>query len=453
MTLKARHTLPAAAVGEPSAGGLSAPLMKSASDPSGYGLSAPRYRPQGRKVDSSLVSAAEKLVDCTAMARVSHKGMSIQLGKMIVGEQLGQGGFGVVHKVVLSGINMTFAVKFLHPSMGNDDREVAKKRFFREAELLFRFRHSHIVPIYGVGEHDGRPYILMEYFPGRNLIGARQIAGQPDPQIVLPFIEKVGGALGYAHTSNVVHRDIKPQNLMTRRGDARVLDFGVAALMDPAGERFTRTSDAVAGDAFSAPELTENPKLIDPRCDIYSLGACWFWLLTGMSPKGLNWESKLRASANISKPYEQVILRCLDQADRRYPTAGDLVADVRALHRGETPSQSPHDLTDDQARVLGVIVGACPTSLESVSFYNIEQAIGNRQSRIRTSIALRRIIALKMVQEEQMEDGYNNGPFNVYRPLPTGAEWAERNLSRIEELERLPEALNVVISADDDIPF
>ena len=156
--------------------------------------------------------------------------------------------------------------------------------FLREANLLFRFRHARIVPIYGVGEHDGKPYILMEFFPGHNLVQARESFGIPDAQAILPFIEFAAEALGYAHSLDVVHRDIKPTNLMTIRGDARVLDFGIAALLDPKGQRFTRASAAIAGDAFSAPELTDNPMLVDPRCDLYSLGACWFWLLKRIAP-------------------------------------------------------------------------------------------------------------------------------------------------------------------------
>lgn len=387
------------------------------------------------------------------MSRGPPPGTSVQLGKLIVGEQLGVGGFGVVHVATLEGVNLEFAVKFLSPSIGNDDIETATKRFFREAEVLFRLRHPHIVPIYGVGEHEGRPYILMEYFTGMNLAAARRV-GQPTPEIVLPFIEYVGGALAYAHQCGIVHRDIKPQNLMTLRGDARVLDFGVAALLDPKGERFTKSSDAVAGDAFSAPELTENPQLLDPRCDIYSLGACWYWLLTGMSPRGVNWESNLRSSVTISQSYERVLLRCLAQADKRYTSATELVEDVCALRRGDAPSQSPHDLTDDQARVLGVIVGACPTSTHSVALYAIEQEIGGRQTRLRTSLALRGLLRGHMI-EEQKEQSYNDSePFSVYRPLDAGAAWAERNLARIEELIRPTETKQALGGADsDDIPF
>lgn len=388
------------------------------------------------------------------MPRGPQQGASIQLGKLIVGEQLGVGGFGVVHKATLDGINMTFAVKFLHPSIGNDDADGAAKRFFREAELLFRFRHPHIVPIYGVGEHEGRPYILMEYFPGMNLVRARQAAGKLLPEQVLPFIEFVAGALSYAHQNNVVHRDIKPQNLMTLKGDARVLDFGVAGLLDPNGERFTKSSDAVAGDAFSAPELTEKPMLIDPRCDIYSLGACWYWLLTGTSPKGVNWESKLRGSVTMQQAYERVLLRCLDQADRRYASAGELVDDVRALRRGGAPSQSPHDLTDDQARVLGVIVGACPTSNQSVALYGLEQEIGGRQTRLRTSLALRGLLQKRMINEESEQNEFATEPYSIYKPLDLGMEWAERNLLRIEELLGSTETIAAGTAGDsDDIPF
>ena len=388
------------------------------------------------------------------VTHVPLKGTSVPLGTMTVGDHVGQGGFGVVHKATLAGINQTFAVKFLHPSIGNDDMETATKRFLREAEVLFKLRHPHIVPIYGVGEYEGRPYILMEHFEGMNLFTARPFVNRASPEMVLPFIEFIGGALAYAHANNVVHRDIKPQNLMTVKGDARVLDFGVAGLLDPKGERFTKSSEAVAGDAFSAPELTENPMLIDPKCDIYSLGACWYWLLTGFSPKGVNWESKLRSSVTAPLSYERVLLRCLAQADKRYASAGELVEDVRALRRGEPPSQSPHDLTDDQARVLGVIVGSCPARADTAAMYIIEQEIGSRQTRLRTSVALRGLLSSGMIEERQEHDSYNQSTYAVYRPLDPGASWVARNIQRIEDLLRPIEKVPVAATAfDDDIPF
>lgn len=383
------------------------------------------------------------------VTRGAAKGTSIQLGKLTVGEPLGAGGFGVVHKATLNGIAMTFAVKLLNPSPFNDDIVGAAKRFLREAEVLFRFRHQHIVPIYGVGEHEGRPYILMEWFDGLNLAEARSKHGQPSPDAVLPFIERVAGALDYAHTNGVVHRDIKPQNLMTKRGDARVLDFGVAALLDPSGQRFTRSADAVAGDAYSAPELADNTKLIDPRCDVYSLGACWYWLLTGLTARGVNWESNLRRSVKAITPaYEHVVLRCLDQADKRYQTAADLIADVRALRNGGTPAPSTHDLNDDEARILGVIVGACPTGTDSVSFYKVEQELGERQTRVRSSVSMRSLLARQMISEGIEHDDFGNQGIN-YRPSESGVKWVERHILRIDELLKPIPAP----SYDNEIPF
>ena len=403
-----------------------------------------------------LRRGATVLVTVMVVTRGAAKGTSIQLGKLTVGEPLGVGGFGVVHKATLDGIGMTFAVKLLNPSVFNSDREGADKRFLREAELLFRFRHQHIVPIYGVGEHDGRRYILMEYFEGWNLAQVRKTTGSPPPDAVLPFIEAIAAALGYAHKQDVVHRDIKPENLMTKKGDARILDFGLAALLDPNGERLTRTADAVAGDAFSAPELADNPKTLDPRCDIYSLGACWFWLLTGLTPRGRNWESAFRASVRSSVAYEHVLFRCLEQTDKRYQTADDLITDVQALRIGGTTSASPQDartLTDDQARVLGVVVGACPADMDTVTFYKIEQEVGARQSRLRSVLALRSLVNREMLREGTQTEDFGE-VVSTYRPTAVGVALADLHLDRIEVLLRPePQTEQPAPNLEDEIPF
>jgi serine/threonine protein kinase len=97
-------------------------------------------------------------------ARITQ-GSTVTLGKLTIGARLGAGGFGVVHEATLEGIGISFAIKFLEPSVANGDSDDAARRFLREAEFLFRLRHEHIVPIYGVGENEGRPYILMEPLP------------------------------------------------------------------------------------------------------------------------------------------------------------------------------------------------------------------------------------------------------------------------------------------------
>lgn len=307
-------------------------------------------------------------------------GTNVSLGQIQVGKRIGEGGFGTVHEATVAGIDFRFAVKFLDPSPFNSNLEAARARFFREAELLFKLRHPHIISIYGVGEHDSKPYLLMERFLGYDLQQARTI-GAPDPELVLPFIENIAGALGHAHDKNVVHRDIKPRNLMTVRGDGRVLDFGIAALLDPDGTRLTRTGGTCVGDSFSAPELVENPRLCDPRCDVYSLGASWFWLLTGKAPKGLNWEASLRSTVKVSPDYERVLLRCLDQPEARYASMAELVAEVRALRAGAKPQATSNLPTDDDALVLGIITSKCPGNTDSTTFYQVEQELNGAITR------------------------------------------------------------------------
>jgi hypothetical protein len=153
---------------------------------------------------------------------------------------------------------------------------------------------------------------------------------------------------------------------------------------------------------------------------------------------------------SVPRAYEAVLLRCLDQADKRYSTARDLVNDVRALRQGESPAVGPADLNDDQARLLGVVVGACPTTLDSASFYVIEQEIGGRQSRLRTSLALSALLKRKFL-EQNIDEDQDGNRFNVFRPLPEGTDWAERNVARIDELDRATPAS--AAAADSDVPF
>src|SRR5690606_38983914 len=102
------------------------------------------------------------------MAKAGLTGTNIILGKLTLGNELGRGGYGIVHEATVEGIDHKFAIKLLHPSVFADP-DSAKKRFLREANVLFKLRHQYITPIYGVGEHEGRPYILMEHYDGVNL--------------------------------------------------------------------------------------------------------------------------------------------------------------------------------------------------------------------------------------------------------------------------------------------
>lgn len=381
------------------------------------------------------------------------EGAAVSLGTVRVGKEIGRGGFGVVHEAKLDGIDFEFAIKFLDPSKLNPD-SATQERFVREANVLFRLRHPVIIPIFGVGRLDDRPYILMELFKGIDLHEARARQSHPDPAKVLLFIEQVADGLAHAHDQKVVHRDIKPTNLMVdpKTASARILDFGVAAVLDPMGERLTRTSARGVGDAFSAPELSEAPALIDARSDIYSLGACWFWLLTGSVPKGHNLEARLRGAARLAPAYEATLLRCLDQINARYGSARELADTLRALRLGESTAllSTP---SDDEAVVLGAVAAACPTAAGSVSFYRIEQDLSGRISRLRIGVAFRALKRRGLVEEFVGQD--ESGSFEALRPTATGADWVERNLARIEALDEplvMPLFPGEPVQTDD-IPF
>jgi serine/threonine protein kinase len=378
-------------------------------------------------------------------------GTKLRLGEISVGKLLGKGGFGVVHEAAIAGIDFRFAIKLLNPSAFNQHGDANRARFFREAEVLLKLRHPHIIAIYGVGEHEGTPFILMERFAGLDLVKAREL-GVPSPDLVLPFVEYVAGALGHAHRHNVVHRDIKPSNLMSVRGDARVLDFGIAAMMDPDGSRLTQTGATCVGDAYSAPELAEDPRLVDPRCDVYSVGACWFWLLTGRAPKGLNWEAALRSATKVSPQYEKVVLRCLDQAASRYATMDELAADVRALREGESIQVRATDLSDEDVLVLGSIASACSSPGTSTSFYSIEQELRGSLSRLSLGIVNRRLLRQELVMVTEQED--HNGVHEALHLAPLGERWVEQHQARVAEVMRLAQPPKAAEPAgDDDIPF
>ena len=376
----------------------------------------------------------------------------VPLGEIRVGAFIGRGGFGSVHEASISGVAVLFAINVLDPSPFARNPEAARARFFQEADLLFRLRHPHIIAIYGVGEHEGRPFILMERFKGRDLNRARERQA-PSAEKVLPFIERVAMAVGYAHSQGVVHRDIKPANLMAARGDARVLDFGIATALDPDGARLTRTGDTCVGDAYSAPELIESPRLTDPRCDVFSLGACWFWLLTGRAPKGLNFEQALRSSVKVSTDYERVLLRCLDQPEARYPSMDELAVDLQALKSGDTPAAGRESPNEDDTLVFAIIANACPEDSDSIIFYRIEQELAGAMRRLSLTVSIGRLLRIGLIERFS-----SNG--TQYRVTRDGSAWMEAHerqldavLTAHESRVAASQARQTRGDAEVDVPF
>ncbi|HEX6965560.1 MAG TPA: serine/threonine-protein kinase, partial [Gemmatimonadaceae bacterium] len=198
-------------------------------------------------------------------------------------DEIGRGGMSVVYRARDLRLNRPVAIKVLPPELAHDP--AVRARFTREAQTAAQLAHAHIVPIYDVGERDGIAYLVMAYVSGGSL--ATLLAHEPRQSIdeVRRFISEIADALGYAHTCGVIHRDIKPDNILLdgETGRAMVTDFGIARAIE-AGARLTVTGIAVGTPAYMSPEQAAGEREIDGRSDIYSLGVLAYQMLTGRLP-------------------------------------------------------------------------------------------------------------------------------------------------------------------------
>lgn len=185
-----------------------------------------------------------------------------------LGEQLGRGGFGSVHKYHHELLDMNFAVKLFEPIfVSNEENLEGEKRFFREAKILFSLNHENIVRVYDIGRYNGQPFIRMEYVDGDTMRDFVAKNGTVSFRRSIKPITALLQELEYAHNLGVVHRDLKPANFMvTPSGKFKIIDFGISAFLEADGyTKLTKTGEAVAGGAYTDPQLMENAKLRDVR--------------------------------------------------------------------------------------------------------------------------------------------------------------------------------------------
>ncbi len=197
--------------------------------------------------------------------------------------EIGRGGMAVVYAARDRRLNRDVALKVLPPDLGF--RSDVRERFVREAQTAARLNHPSIVPIYAVDEADGLVYFVMALVQGESL--ATRLAREVRPPIafVRNVLSQVADALAYAHRSGVIHRDIKPDNILLEHatGRAIVTDFGIARAVQ-SGARLTQTGIAVGTPAFMSPEQAMGQREIDGRSDVYGLGVVGYVMLTGRLP-------------------------------------------------------------------------------------------------------------------------------------------------------------------------
>jgi uncharacterized protein (TIGR03435 family) len=265
-------------------------------------------------------------------------------------ECLGRGGMGVVYKARQRSLDRLVALKILAPERVHDASFA--ERFTREARALAALSHPNIVTIHDFGQAGGYYFLLMEFVDGANLrqlLRARKFTPEEALAIVPPLCE----ALQFAHDRGVVHCDIKPENLLLdKSGRVKIADFGVARMLGvvpggPAAPASEAATGAAGTPGYSAPEQLGDPRRVDSRADIYSLGAVFYEMLTGELP-GKRIEPPSRR-VQIDVRLDAIVLRALEQTpELRWQTAADLRtqvetlvaagdADGRAAPRGQAP--------------------------------------------------------------------------------------------------------------------
>ena len=199
--------------------------------------------------------------------------------------EIGRGGMGIVYCAMDKRLKRNVAIKLLPPELAF--RTDIRSRFLREAETAAQLSHPNIVPIYNVEERDNLVYFIMAFIAGDNLATRLQKVGALDAGEVRRILREVADALAYAHKRKVVHRDIKPDNILldTDSGRAMVTDFGIArALTDTGDSRLTATGMAIGTPAYMSPEQSAGESEIDGRSDLYSLGVVGYQMACGDLP-------------------------------------------------------------------------------------------------------------------------------------------------------------------------
>ncbi len=264
--------------------------------------------------------------------------------------EVGRGGMGIVYCARDRRLKREIAIKVLPPELSF--RADIRQRFLREAETAAQLNHPNIVPIYTVEERDNLVYFVMAYIKGDNLGQRLQQHGPIAPVEVRRILREVADALSYAHNRNVIHRDIKPDNIIIdeETGRAMVTDFGIArALTDSGDSRLTATGMAIGTPAYMSPEQSAGDSAIDGRSDLYSLGVVGYQMLCGQPPFVANNTPSMLVKHLSERPIpvderwpdlpqdlSRAVMMCLekDPADR-FPSAAAFAV---ALEGGSMPT-------------------------------------------------------------------------------------------------------------------
>lgn len=315
-----------------------------------------------------------------------------KLGHYRILEQVGSGGMGVVYRARDEQLERDVALKVL-PS-GTLSDETSRRHFRKEALALAKISHPNIETVYEFASQDGMDFLVMEYVPGKTLADKLAAGALPEKEVMSVGMQVVSG-LEEAHDRGIVHRDLKPKNIaITPKGQAKILDFGLAKLLprpdDATTDELSETQAGAGTLPYMPPEQLQGEP-VDARADIYTMGAVLYEMATNSKAISEVIPSRLieavlhrppiaprTINARVSPELERVILKCLDKdPTRRYQTARELLVDLRRLDSG-SPSPTPTNLQQpksfwnqvaEPAKYAAAVLLAVAVVLPAVNFH------------------------------------------------------------------------------------
>jgi serine/threonine protein kinase len=288
-------------------------------------------------------------------------------------EEIARGGMGVVYKARQMSLNRQVALKMI--LAGEWATPEARQRFRAEAEAAANLQHPNIVAIHEVGEHEGQQYFSMDFVPGKNL--AELGLGSPlSAERAASYVQTIAEAIHFAHERGILHRDLKPQNVLIDADDRpRITDFGLAKRVET-DSGLTRTGDVIGSPSYMPPEQADSrPDEVGPESDVYSLGAILYELLTGHPPfraaTALETLCQVIQSPPVSlrklnpavpRDLETICLKCLEKSPaQRFQSAHELAEDLGRYLHGERILSSSRRLEPARTRRWvgwGALIGA-----------------------------------------------------------------------------------------------